>query len=188
MNGSAYYSVYVYHITHNWQVKQNYELRAGIGCETLESLLSYQNININRQFLNNPMSNYLQSSMLILRTRSRIMYPLRHQQLYHLFNQMFHIQIASRLKVLFISSCEPHAISLGSLRAFETISMWNLHFDWNASVTAFISRIEDLRLARGLVKSSSYFISVWFRATKSSDRNWEDLTKKLTQVLSAYQI
>lgn len=73
-------------------------------------------------------------------------------------------------------------------RSFTTISKWNLRFNGNSSVTNFIERAEELRLACGISKTHLVNCAVtlfegtalsWFRAVRDSIHSWEDLVEKL---------
>lgn len=76
----------------------------------------------------------------------------------------------------------PHR--LDPARCFKIVSGWNLKFDGNCSVTNFIERVEELRVACCVSKPDLLGTSVvlfsghaltWFRSVRSSISDWDHL-------------
>lgn len=75
-----------------------------------------------------------------------------------------------------------------SRSCFITVTKWQITFDGKGSVTHFLQRIEELRVASGvskpqLLKCASMLFSgstlEWYRANRSAIRTWDDLVHQL---------
>lgn len=85
------------------------------------------------------------------------------------------------------SEIDSHLVADAS-RSFVTVSKWNLHFNGTSSVTNFIERAEELRIACGISKTHLLNCAVtlfegtalsWFRAVRNSIHSWDDLVRQL---------
>ncbi|KAJ8965342.1 hypothetical protein NQ314_004206, partial [Rhamnusium bicolor] len=75
-----------------------------------------------------------------------------------------------------------------SRSSFVTVSKWQVSFDGKSSVTHFLQRVEELRVASGVTKPQLLNCATilfsgatleWFRANKSSISTWDDLVQQL---------
>lgn len=162
--------------------------RVGIFCETLECLYSRtQRSDHQQSILDEP--NELLPTVINANSTSRELHhvptaslvdvPLPHKNILHSESETQHKRDINPFPshTLNYVQANPTTSSnfLGPLKSFETISKWNLQFDGNSSVTAFISRIEELRSACGITKEQLFRAAiilfsgaalVWFRVLR----------------------
>lgn len=73
-------------------------------------------------------------------------------------------------------------------RTSADVYKWQIYYDGAAGLSSFLERVEEIRVARGVSKSSLFNSSVdlfkgntlaWFRPKRESIREWDDLMTRL---------